>query len=105
MALVGGFNVYPVAVESVLRQHPAIADVGVWSVPHPKVPGEEALQAWIVLKPDQQVKSGDLVNFCRPHLAAYEIPRRFVFVEALPYNEAGKLVRRELPNLQAELSE
>ncbi|MCS6836850.1 MAG: AMP-binding protein [Anaerolineae bacterium] len=105
MALIGGFNVYPVMVEAALRQHPAIADVGVWSVPHPKVPGEEALQAWVVLKPGEQVKSGDLVNFCRPLLAAYEIPRRFVFVDALPYSEAGKLLRRELPNLQAEPSE
>lgn len=96
MALIGGFNVYPNMVERVLKNHPAIRDVGVWHVPHPKVAGEEALQAWVVLKEGESAKSGDLVNFCRPYLAAYEIPRRFIFVDRLPYNEAGKLIRRDL---------
>jgi long-chain acyl-CoA synthetase len=61
--------------------------------------GEEALQGWIVLNEGQTVKSADLVAFCKPLLAAYEVPRKYVFVDKLPYNEAGKLVRRELPNV------
>lgn len=103
MAIIGGFNVYPAAIESVLKQHPAIEDVGVWYGPHPKVIGEEALQSWIVLKEGQTVKTADLVAFCKPLLAAYEVPRRYEFVEALPYNDAGKLVRRELPALKGLL--
>jgi long-chain acyl-CoA synthetase len=99
MAIIGGFNVYPSVVERVLKLHPAVADAGVWHVPHPKAVGEEALQGWIVLKAGQSAKSGDLVSFCRPYLAAYEIPRKYVFVDALPYSDAGKLLRRSLPAL------
>lgn len=104
MAIIGGFNVYPGNIEKVLKHHPAVADAGVWYVPHPKVVGEEALQGWIVLKPGETVKTADLVAFCKPLLAAYEVPRKYAFVEKLPYNEAGKLVRRELPKLKAEES-
>ncbi len=99
MAIIGGFNVYPANVERVLKMHPAVADVGVWYVPHPKVVGEDTVQGWIVLKVGKSVKSGDLVNFCRPYLAAYEIPRKYIFIDKLPYNDAGKLVRRELINI------
>ena len=100
MAIIGGFNVYPGNVEKVLKEHPAVADAGVWYVPHPKVVGEEALQGWIVLKPGMTVKTAELVAFLKPHLAAYEVPRKYIFVDKLPYNDAGKLVRRELPKLE-----
>lgn len=99
MALIGGFNVYPGPVEQVIKSHPDVSDAGVWYIPHPRVEGQEALQAWVVLKPGARVKSGDLITHCKPYLAPYEIPRRFVFVDALPYSDAGKLLRRELPNL------
>jgi long-chain acyl-CoA synthetase len=99
MAIIGGFNVYPSAIEKVLKNHPAVKDAGVWYVPHPKVVGEEAVQGWIILQEGETVKQGDLVAFCRPYLAPYEIPRKYVFVDKLPYNDAGKLVRRELLNL------
>ncbi len=101
MAIIGGFNVYPAVIERVLKTHPAIADAGVWRVPHPKVVGEEAVQGWIVLKEGESVKTADLVNYCKPYLAAYEIPRKYVIVDKLPYSEAGKLLRRELPKLKA----
>ena len=96
MAIIGGFNVYPAVIERALKDHPAVQDAGVWYVPHPKVIGEEALQGWIVLKEGQTVKTADLVAHCKPLLAAYEVPRKYVFVDKLPYNDAGKLVRREL---------
>jgi long-chain acyl-CoA synthetase len=99
MAIIGGFNVYPNIVEQALKSHPAIEDAGVWGVPHPKVAGQEALQAWIVLKEGQKLKSGDVVKYCKDVLAPYEIPRRIKFVEELPYSQVGKLLRRELVNL------
>lgn len=102
MAIIGGFNVYPALVEKVLRDHPAVLDAGVWFVPHPKVMGEEALQAWIVVKDGQTVKTADLVAFCKPLLAAYEVPRKYVFVDSLPHNAAGKMVRRELSALKGQ---
>ncbi|MAU08906.1 MAG: hypothetical protein CL607_03725 [Anaerolineaceae bacterium] len=99
MALIGGFNVYPGPVENVLKTHPDVADAGVWHIPHPRVEGQEALQAWIVGKPGSNLKKGDLINHCKPYMAGYEIPRRFVFCEELPYSDAGKLLRRNLPEI------
>src|SRR5207247_7180863 len=63
MALIGGFNVYPNNVEKVLAEHPAVQDVGVAAIPHPgadKV-GQEALKAWIVLKPGPPTTEKDLI--------------------------------------------
>lgn len=99
MAIIGGFNVYPANVEKVLKTHPAVKDAGVWRTPHPKVVGEEAVQGWIVVKEGETVRSADLVSYCKPLLAPYEIPRKYTFVDALPYSDAGKLLRRELPLL------
>lgn len=96
MALVGGFNVYPTQIEKVLQTHPAVAEVSVAGIPHPKKIGEEALKAWVVLEPDQTLAKDDLIEFCKDHLAAYEIPRRYDFVNALPKSAVGKTLRREL---------
>lgn len=96
MVLIGGFNVYPTNVEKVLLTHPAVQDVGVAGIPHPKKAGEEALMAWVVVKPGHRVKRGDLIAHCKPHLAGYEIPRRFEFIDELPKSAVGKLLRREL---------
>ncbi|RMG71663.1 MAG: hypothetical protein D6711_14845 [Chloroflexi bacterium] len=96
MVLIGGFNVYPAIVEKVLLEHPAVQDVGVAGIPHPKKAGEEALMAWVVVKPGHQVKRGDLIAHCKPYLAGYEIPRRYEFVDHLPKSAVGKLLRREL---------
>ncbi|MCA9890706.1 MAG: AMP-binding protein, partial [Anaerolineae bacterium] len=102
MALIGGFNVYPGPVENVLKSHPDVADAGVWHIPHPRVEGQEALQAWIIAKPGSNLKQGDLINHCKPYLAPYEIPRRFIFCDELPYNDAGKLMRRLLPSIEGK---
>ncbi|QPC81943.1 AMP-binding protein [Phototrophicus methaneseepsis] len=101
MALIGGFNVYPGPVEKILKSHPDVIDAGVWYIPHPRVEGQEALQAWVVARPGTDVKKGDLINHCKPYLAPYEIPRRFEFVDELPYSDAGKLLRRKLPEIKA----
>jgi long-chain acyl-CoA synthetase len=102
MALIGGFNVYPANVEKVLLEHPAVAEVGVVAVPHPEKAGQEALKAWIVLKHGQTVTPEALIAFCEPHLAGYEIPRRYAFVESLPKSAVGKILRRELAQLEME---
>lgn len=96
MVLVGGFNVYPTQIEKVLQTHPAVAEVGVAGIPHPKKIGEEALKAWVVLAPGQSVTGDALIAHCQDHLAGYEIPRRYDFVEALPKSAVGKTLRREL---------
>ncbi|MCC6801259.1 MAG: long-chain fatty acid--CoA ligase [Anaerolineae bacterium] len=102
MALIGGFNVYPNAVEKVLADHPAVLEAGVAAIPHPdsdKV-GQEALKAWIVLRPGQSVTSEELIEFASTRLARFEVPSRYAFVEALPKTNVGKTLRRELVQME-----
>ncbi len=105
MALIGGFNVYPNAVEKVLAEHPAVLEVGVAAIPHPdpeKV-GQEALKAWVVVRPGQTVTAEELIEHASKHLARYEVPTRYAFVDSLPKTTVGKTLRREL--VQMELAE
>jgi long-chain acyl-CoA synthetase len=105
MALIGGFNVYPNNVEKVLADHPAVQDVGVAVIPHPEKEGQEALKAWIVLRPDQKVTAQELTKFASEHLARYEVPTRFAFVNELPKTTVGKTLRRELVRMEMEEKE
>jgi long-chain acyl-CoA synthetase len=100
MALIGGFNVYPNNIEKVLKEHPAILEVGVAAVPHPEKMGEETLKAWIVLKPGSQASETDLIHHCAQYLAPYEVPRRFAFIAELPKTMVGKTLRRELIQME-----
>jgi long-chain acyl-CoA synthetase len=102
MALIGGFNVYPNNVEKVLTDHPAVLEAGVAAVPHPEKDGQEALKAWIVCRPGMGVTVEELVKHAEKHLARYEIPTRFAFVDALPKTAVGKTLRRELVQLEME---
>ena len=102
MALIGGYNVYPTAVESALSEHDAVLEVGVAAIPHPDRPGQEALKAWIVLKPGQTVATDDIVSFLADKLAPYEIPRRIAFIDELPKTAVGKTLRRELVRMESE---
>lgn len=103
MAIIGGFNVYPNTVEKVLAEHPAVLEVGVAAVPHPDKEGQEALKAWVVLRPHKTVTPDELTAFACERLARYECPTRFSFIEALPKTTVGKTLRREL--VQMELKE
>ncbi len=100
MALIGGFNVYPNNIEKVLKDHPAILEVGVAAIPHPERLGEEALKAWVVLKPGAQVTESELIEHCTRYLAGYEVPRRYVFIKELPKTTVGKTLRRELVQME-----
>ena len=102
MALIGGFNVYPTAVENAISEHSAVLEVGVAAIPHPERPGQEALKAWIVLKPDQLANDEELIDFLEQKLAAYEIPRRIEYIDELPKTAVGKTLRRELVRLETE---
>ncbi|WP_341785748.1 o-succinylbenzoate--CoA ligase [Jeotgalibacillus salarius] len=88
----GGENIYPAEVESVLASHPAVREAGVVGKKDEK--WGEVPVAFLVMA--DQVKSESLEQFLRERLAGYKIPKLFMFVEELPRNAAGKLVRRKL---------
>jgi long-chain acyl-CoA synthetase len=96
MAIIGGFNVYPNNVEKVLAEHHAVQEVGVAAIPHPEKEGQEALKAWVVLKPNHKVTEKELIDFAAQKLARYEVPTRIEFIDELPKTPVLKILRREL---------
>jgi fatty-acyl-CoA synthase len=92
----GGENVYPAEVEAVLARHPAIQEVCVFGVPDPR--WGEAIKAVVTPRGGMTPDRGDIVAFCREHLAGYKRPRYIEFVasERLPRSATGKLQRHEL---------
>ncbi len=105
MALIGGYNVYPANIEKVIKDHPAVLEVGVAAIPHPEKAGEETLKAWVVLKPGMTASEKELIALCSDHLAPYEVPRRFAFIDELPKSIVGKTLRRMLIQLEMETRE
>ncbi len=105
MALIGGFNVYPNQIDKVLSDHPAIQEVATAAIPHPTKTGQEALKAWVVFKANESATEDELINFVSGKLAAYEVPRRFAFVDELPKTSVGKTLRRELVRMEEEAQE
>jgi long-chain acyl-CoA synthetase len=98
----GGFNVYPAEVEAVLLLHADVLEAAVVGVPHP-VLGEEIVAA-IVLREGSSASAAELEALCGERLGDFKRPRHYVFLEALPRNTMGKLLRRELrTNLTAEV--
>ena len=94
LVIVSGFNVYPAEVEEVLMEHPDVAEVGVIGVPHPHT--GEAVKAFVVLKPGSTAHEDTLVSWCLDNLARYKCPSKILFVDELPRNLNGKLLRRDL---------
>jgi len=94
MLISGGENVYPAEVEDVLYHHPAVAEAAVIGVPHER--WGEVPRAIVVRKPEATLKAEELIAFCDGKLARYKIPKSVVFVDALPRNAAGKVLKRLL---------
>jgi long-chain acyl-CoA synthetase len=97
LILTGGFNVYPAEIERVVAAHPAVAMVAVGSVSDDRL-GELA-RAYVVLRPGAPATEAEIIEHCRPHLAAYKLPRSVRFVADLPKTSTGKVMRRELKTL------
>lgn len=96
----GGENIYPAEVEAVLLSHPDVAEAGVTGVSDAR--WGRAPVAAVQRRPGGTVDEAALVAFCQQRLAGYKVPVRIRFVERLPRNAAGKLLRRELGALVGE---
>ncbi|GAA3561447.1 fatty acid--CoA ligase [Amycolatopsis ultiminotia] len=92
MIRTGGENVYPAEVESVLADHPAVADIAVIGVPDPVY--DEAVCAVVVARDDLQAE--ELVRYSRSRLAGYKRPRHVFFTDQLPRNPSGKVLKYQL---------
>ncbi len=94
MVISGGVNIYPAEIEEHLHSHPEVVEAAVIGVPDEE--WGERLKAFVVRRPGSQLSSEDVVQFCRDKLADYKRPREVVFVDALPRNPTGKVLKREL---------
>jgi acyl-CoA synthetase (AMP-forming)/AMP-acid ligase II len=95
MLKVGGHRVSPGEIEHVLANHPDVAEVAVVGSPDPLM-GEVPI-AFVVLQAGRKASPGEMKKFCRERMAAYRVPTQIQFVDALPRNAAGKLLRAALP--------
>jgi long-chain acyl-CoA synthetase len=94
MIISGGENIYPAEIENVLMRHPDITDAAVIGVPHEK--WGETPKAIVVRSDDSSVGSQDIIAFCRTQLAGFKCPTSVDFVNALPRNPSGKILKRDL---------
>lgn len=92
-----GLNVYPREIEEALYRHPSILEAAVIGVPDP-VKGE-VVKAFVVPKEGETLDRRSVLDFLKPHLANYKMPRFVEITESLPKNAAGKILKKELRNL------
>ena len=90
----GGSNIYPREVEEVLLTHPGVAEACVVGQPDPE--WGEAVVAFIVRAPGADLASDALDAHCLAHIARFKRPKRYQFIESLPKNSYGKVLKREL---------
>lgn len=94
MFISGGENVYPVEIEKVLYEHPAVAQCAV--IPEPDPQWGEVGKAVVVLRLGVSATADELLQLCRDRLARYKVPKSLVFIDAMPLSPAGKILKREL---------
>jgi len=100
MLLVNGINVYPREIEEILYKYPGVREAAVIGVPDARR-GEQPL-AFVAPHEGVQLEEGPLLAFARERLADYKIPRRVVFVSALPHNATGKILKTELRKIASK---
>jgi fatty-acyl-CoA synthase len=91
MYIQGGYNVYPIEVENVLTEHPAVAMAAGIGVPH-RVLGEVGCY-YLQLRPGHQVDAAEITAFCAERLADYKVPKQVEFVAELPLTGSGKVAK------------
>jgi long-chain acyl-CoA synthetase len=94
MIVAGGVNIYPAEIEKAIVEYPAVENCAVIGIPHEDF-GEQVL-AFIVSRADTTVTEDDLSTFLDGKLASYKMPRRFEFIDQLPLNPTGKVLKTEL---------
>ena len=94
MIKTGGENVASREVEEMVYRVPGVSEVAVVGLPHPY--WIEAVTAVIVVKDGHTVTEAQVIDYCKAHMAHFKVPKAVVFVEALPKNPSGKIMKREL---------
>jgi fatty-acyl-CoA synthase len=94
MIISGGENIYPTEIENALSGHPDVTEVAVIGVPDER--WGEAVKALVVLRPGRTADEAALLDWLRPQIAVFKVPKSIEFRDALPRNASGKLLKRSL---------
>ena len=94
MYISGGFNCYPAEIEQLLARHPAVSQAAIVGVPDERL--GEVGAAFLVATDGHQPDHSPLHDWCRQEMANYKVPKRFIWVDALPLNAAGKVLKTTL---------
>ena len=97
MIISGGENIYPAELENALAQHPAVLECAFVGAADDK--WGELVAAFVVRRPDAELNDADVVDFLRERVASFKLPRSVAFLEALPRNPSGKILKTELRKL------
>jgi long-chain acyl-CoA synthetase len=97
MYISGGVNVYPREIEEWLARLPGVREAAIVGVPDGY--WGESGKAFLVMHPGSQLTPQTVIDFCRERLAGYKVPRHVAFIESLPRNAAGKVLKTDLRNL------
>ncbi len=104
MINVSGFKVYPRELEDVLFEHEAIENVAIIGIPNPKLMGSEHVKAFVVLKDgykENDEMANEIKEFCRKNVAPYKVPKQVEFRKELPETLVGKVLRKDLKEIEA----
>ena len=94
MFIVGGFNAYPAEIEGFLMEHPAVAQAAVIGVPDERL--GQVGKAFVVRKRHSEVGADELIAWSRDRMAGFKVPRSVEFLDALPLNATGKVMKDQL---------
>jgi len=94
MIITGGENVYSREVEEVLYKHPAIAEVAVIGIPDPV--WVERVHAVVALKENAVASENEIIAFFKDHVSSYKAPKSVEFLDSLPKNPQGKILKKEI---------
>jgi len=97
MIISGGENVYPIEIEETISHHEYVVECAVIGVEDEKF--GEGLNAFVVLRPDTELSEADLKAYVKQNLARFKVPRKVVFLDELPRNATGKVLKRDLRKL------
>jgi long-chain acyl-CoA synthetase len=103
MIIAGGYNIYPREIDEILFQHPKILEA--CSIGVPDAYRGETVKAYVVVKPGETLTADEVIQFSREKLAAYKAPKMVEFIDALPKSAVGKILRKEVKDMDRKKSQ
>jgi long-chain acyl-CoA synthetase len=101
--IAGGFNIYPKEIDEILFEHPKVLEACTIGIPDSY--RGETVKAYVVVKSGQTLTAEEIIAFCKERLSPYKVPRQIEFISELPKSAVGKILRRELRDLDKKKRE